>query len=281
MESVKYLIKKFVEHFMIEQVPDYFRVSPPENLATERFTEGGSVYLGKPPGSIWGLPSKLTMERVGIFFSEHNKALRRIKQFFGRDKLHTICDLGGGDGRHTPLLKSIAKIVIPLDTDPSALWKNRSDNGSGVQPVAADFTEKFPIISEGVDAVFSAATLHLFSPARFDKISKEVDRIIKPNGKLFLDWSYDINRTYIETGKPKLLIFGEERQLGCQESIDLLKKAFPNFELDFEEGDVINRSFTDVEEPYTITCKSLLVTGIKRKKSSIKFFTLLPISSLP
>ena len=254
MEYVKFLIKIFEEHSMIEPggVPDFFRISPPEDIQRERFTEGGEVYFGKP-GSVWGEQSPLTAKKVHKFFSG--------------GKLPIIFDLGGGDGRHTPLLKSIAKIVIPLDADPSALWKNRSDNRSGVQPVVADFTEEFPIISEGVDAVFSAATLHLFSPARFDKISKEIDRITKPNGKLFLDFSYDINRVYIQTGAPKPLIFGDEKHLNREETIVLLKETFPSFDITFEEGDAINRKFNDVVEPYKITCKSLLVMGIKRKKS--------------
>lgn len=46
-------------------------------------------------------------------------------------------------------------------------------------------------------------------------------------------------------------------------AIKMIKEAFPNFQITFENGDKIMETFDEANPPYKFTCKNLLVTAIK------------------
>ncbi len=225
----------------------------PENLPKKVYTEDRD-YLKDKPGSIWGEPFP--------------KTAKKVREFFGSVK--TICDIGSGDGRHTALLSEVADNVIALDIDESALLKNKRDNPSVVlRPAVINIyeTPKLPFKDREIDGIFSAGFLHLFSPDDFKQIAKKIDRVVMYEGKILIEFPIKIERLNIKTGKP-LSRIGKVKSYSRDEVSRLMCEAFPNFQIEIEDGDDVQRTFSEVNIPYRVTGKNLIVTAIKQSNTN-------------
>jgi len=127
--------------------------------------------------------------------------------------------------------------------------------------VQANIKKSLPFETGGIDAVFSTGLLHLFEPNVFRKIALEINRVLRPEGKVLLDFGINIKRVELETELPYKP--GKKPSLNRKEAVDMIRSAFPGFEIKFNDGDKMKRKFKDANPPYKIHCENLLVTAIK------------------
>lgn len=96
----------------------------------------------------------------------------------------TVIDLGAGTGKFTPRLLETGAQVIAVEPVAQMLEKL-----SAVLPqvkTLAGTAESIPLPDESVDAVVCAQSFHWFATAR---ALAEIQRILKPGGKLGLVWN--------------------------------------------------------------------------------------------
>ena len=109
-------------------------------------------------------------------------------------KTSIVADVGSGNGRHLIPCAKRCKKVIGLDVSSELLniiqkkiFDNKLDNVDLLHSDAVNI----PLKSESVDAVLYVAALHNI-PERYRRIKslKEINRILKPNGKAIISvWS--------------------------------------------------------------------------------------------
>jgi len=188
--------------------------------------------------------------------------IRTIKDFFGKG-IGRLVNLGCGDGRYDALLSEYGSVTA-IDLDPMPLLKLKRDNPrfNGNNLLVQAKVQVLPMGEGTIQAVFSAGFIHLFDHTTLkEKIAPEIIRILEPGGKMFLDFSYDIQRLDIKTGLPYK--GGEKPSIDREGVINSIINAFPDFQIEFEDGDLIEREFADANPPYKIICKNLIVTAIK------------------
>lgn len=165
----------------------------PENPDKQIFSEGID-YLKKGKQSIWKDPNPLTSKKADGFFGSQIH-LHRLG-INGQTQPGILADLGGGDGRYKSILENFADRIIELDIDPSALLKIKRDTevNEPISLVQANLVEPLPFKTGSVGGVFSAGILHLFSSDSFREIANEINRILEPNGGMFLEFRIDIKQ---------------------------------------------------------------------------------------
>ena len=107
-------------------------------------------------------------------------------------------NIAAGDGRyHLELLKKADSVVVS-DIDESAiskLWDSTpKEFQKNVTTAIFDITKRFPFKNNSFEGVFCTGTLHLFHEDVLEKIVFEMDRVLKNNGKMIIDFATDIRR---------------------------------------------------------------------------------------
>ncbi len=215
------------------------------------FTEGLDYFkTGKT--SIWGKGDKATLQ-----------LLNRI-DIHGR-----WLNLTAGDGRYNVDLLRRVDHVIASDIDASALsklWPTTPQKyRKKLDTKVFNVTKKFPFKRNSFDGVFSTGTLHLFPRSVLKKIFLEIDRVLKPNGKIILDFATDVRRTAPD-GKP--LVFGNEPQYRLAEAKKILRQILKDYQLGLSVSEVIE-DFQRANPPYTLSCKFVLLVADKKSSSRI------------
>src|SRR3990167_2199248 len=144
------------------------------------YTEGIDYSQSEKP-SIWGTGDKDSLELLKKI-EIHGKWL----------------NLAAGDGRYNLNLLEKADSVVASDIDESALDKLRQNTPdelrAKLQTEVFDVTKKFPFENDSFDGVFCTGTLHLFPTEILRQILSEIDRILKPSGRILIDFATDIKR---------------------------------------------------------------------------------------
>ncbi|MDP3093653.1 MAG: class I SAM-dependent methyltransferase [bacterium] len=209
------------------------------------FTEGVN-YFETAKTSIWGTGDKDTMELLGKI-EIHGKWL----------------NLAAGDGRYNLNLLKKADFVVVTDIDESALsklWHNTpKEYRKKLNTKAFDMTKKFPFEDGLFDGIFCTGTLHLFPKEVLRQIIFEIDRILKPNGRVIIDFATDIKRTSLNG---KLIIFGKEPLYTLNDAKRVLKNLFRNYQAQMYESEVIE-DFEAANPPYTLNCKFVILIADK------------------
>lgn len=210
------------------------------------FTEGINYFeTGKV--SIWGTGDKDTL-----------KLLKKIEI---RGKW---LNLAAGDGRYNLNLLKKADFVVASDIDASALsklWHNTPEKyRTKLDTKVFDITKKFPFENNSFDGVFCTGTLHLFPKEILRKIFLEIDRVLKSNGRVIIDFATDIKRI---SPDGKLITFGNEPLYTLEEAKTTLKNLFKNYEVKMYESEVIG-DFQKANSPYTLNCKFIIVIADKK-----------------
>ncbi|OGM21096.1 hypothetical protein A2714_02085 [Candidatus Woesebacteria bacterium RIFCSPHIGHO2_01_FULL_38_9] len=210
------------------------------------FTEGID-YLSSGKPSIWGEGDKETLE------------VMRKTEFNGK-----WMNLAAGDGRYNNFLLEKASAVVATDLDPGALEKLRANTPDNLKKKLKtkvfNILDPLPFKSKFFDGVFSTGTLHLFPKEKLTKIFKEIDRVIKPKGNVFIDFATDIKRI-LPSGKLKNK--ENETSYTIKEAKELLKKLLPNYSLKMVESEVPEEIVKIGKLQYTFGCKFLLVLANK------------------
>lgn len=173
-------------------------------------------------------------------------------------------NLASGDGRYNTFIANIAKEVIDVDIDEGALQKLYDNTPEDIKErlvlKSFNIVEPFPLESDKYDGLFSSGTLYLFPEGVFMNIANEISRILKVGGHIALEWAINIKRIS-PTGEP--VVFGSEPLYDRGKTIKTIKKVFPNFELDFIDGESIYSNESEANPPYEFYCETLLIEGKK------------------
>ena len=210
------------------------------------FTEGIN-YFETNKVSIWGTGDKDTL-----------RLLKKI-EIFGK-----WLNLAAGDGRYNLSLLKKADFVVASDIDASALSKLWQDTPetykSKLETKVFDITKKFPFEDNSFDGVFCTGVLHLFPNEILQKIISEIDRVLRPEGRVIIDFAADIKRV---SPDGKLIIFGNEPRYTLGEAGITLKNLFRNYKMKIHESEVQEEDFTQASPPYKFSCKFLLLVADK------------------
>ena len=214
------------------------------------FTEGID-YFKTDKKSIWGLGDKDT--------------IRLLKNIQLRGKW---LNLAAGDGRYNlSLLEKVDSVVIS-DIDESALsklWQNTPNKyRSKLKTKVFDITKRFPFENETFDGVFCTGTLHLFPEEVLRQIITEMDRILKPDGKVIIDLATDIKRT---SSSDKMIKIGKEPLHTLDIAKKMLKQLFREYKVEIQESEVIEH-VEAANPPYTLNCKFVILVADKNRRSS-------------
>jgi len=210
------------------------------------FTEGINYFTtGKT--SIWGTGDKETLE------------LLDKEEIKGK-----WLNLAAGDGRYNLNLLKKANFVVASDIDESALSKlyyiTPEEYRNKLEIKVFDMTKLFPFNNASFDGIFCAGILHLFPRDIFRKIFYEMDRILKPKGKVIIDFATDIRRV---SPDGKLIVFGDEPQYTLDEAKELLKETFRKYKIKIQELQVFEEEFKASNPPYKFSCKGVLLVAEK------------------
>jgi len=211
------------------------------------FTEGID-YSQTEKTSIWGIGDKDTLE-----------LLRKIEI---RGKW---LNLAAGDGRYNLNLLEKADSVLASDIDESALEKLRQNTPDKfkvkLQTKVFDITKRFSLENNSFDGVFCTGTLHLFPKEILRQIFSEIDGILKPHGRILIDFATDIKRVLPDG---KLYLRKSEPQYGLKEAAKFLTELLKNYKVQIVESEVPEEEIKTRGFVYRFSCKFILLVADKK-----------------
>jgi hypothetical protein len=86
-----------------------------------------------------------------------------------------------------------------------------------------------------------------------------MDRILKPKGKIIIDFATDIKRVSPH-GK---LVFGDEPQYTLDEAKELLRDVFKKYKTRVQELQIFEEEYKEANPPYKFSSKGVLLVAIK------------------
>ena len=172
-------------------------------------------------------------------------------------------NLSAGDGRYNTLLLEKADSVTATDIDEFALRKLEMNTPKRYRKklkiIVLDLTEKFPFENKKFDGVFCTGTLHLFNKENLVKIFSEIKRVLKPYGKIIIDFATDIERRAMN-GKHVYIIKNEPKYT-LKEAIKFLKIVFKDYKTEIHEYSVPREIVNTGKEKYEFECKYILLVA--------------------
>ena len=218
----------------------------PPNEEKGIFTEGID-YRTTGQNSIWGYGYEKTLELLKMGIVHGGKWL----------------NLAAGDGRYNRFLLQNADLVIATDIDAGALNKLEGNTPNKyrnkLSTVVFDLTQSFPFGDAEFDGIFCTGILHLFSKEVLAKIISELDRVIKPGGKVMLEFPSDIKRI---SSQGEMVTFGKEPLYTKNGAEQVLRKFFKGYQLDIYETH-ITEDFTAANPPFTFNSTVIILIGQK------------------
>jgi len=144
-------------------------------------------------------------------------------------------NLAAGDGRYVPeLLSKVSSIVA---TDINRKYLNKFRGKKRVQTKVADLTKKFPFKDDSFDGVFCTGTLHLFDKKVLEFVFSEIDRVLKPKGRLIIDFATDIKRS-LPSGKLKR--YKNEPKYKLKTAKQMLKTLLKDYRVKLYESEWVD-----------------------------------------
>ncbi|MFA7243951.1 MAG: class I SAM-dependent methyltransferase [Patescibacteria group bacterium] len=208
----------------------------------------GIDYSKTSADSVWGTEEKITS--------------KIIDETVTSGKWLNLC---AGDGRFNNRLLSLANQVIAADIDESALEKltriTPKELEKKLKTKILNVTEKFPFKDAEFDGIFCSGTLHLFPEDILRKIFNEMDRVLKPNGKIVIDYAADIRREY---PNGSLWVIENEPNYSLKDAKELLSKMFSNYlvEMFADKSEPERVSFNNKE--YQFSSNFILIRARKK-----------------
>lgn len=208
----------------------------------------GIDYAKTSDNSIWGTEEEITSKVIDETVS------------FG--KWLNLC---AGDGRFNNRLVLHSEKVIAADIDDSALEKLQRITPNNLKPKLEtktfNVTEKFPFGDKSFDGIFCVGTLHLFPKEVFQKIFTEMDRVLKPGGKIIIDYATDIRREYSDG---TLWVVENEPNYSLSEAKLMLSKVFKDYSIEMFTNKSEPEEVTFNDKDYEFSCNFVLIRAIKQ-----------------
>ncbi|MEK6900711.1 MAG: methyltransferase domain-containing protein [Nanoarchaeota archaeon] len=174
-------------------------------------------------------------------------------------------NLSAGDGRYNLNLLEKADSVVASDIDNSALdklWQNTPDTFKPkLKTEVFDITQTFPFKDSSFDGVFCTGTLHLFPKEMLRHIFLEIDRILKPQGEIIMDFATDIKRLLPES---QLYLKKSEPQYTLKEAEKFLKELLKEYKVQIVESKVPEEEIKIQNVVYKFSCKFILLNADKK-----------------
>ena len=197
--------------------------------------------------SKWGIEEKETLDAINEIGLSGN-----------------ILDVAAGDGRFINELLKLSQSVTAIDTYKEELdcLKNNcfKEYSNKLNIEIVDITKAFPYEDNLFDGIFCTGTLHLFNKDKIGFIVKEIERCLKKNGKIVLDFATDIKR-YDKNGKE--VIFEGEGCYSSEEAILLFKKLLNDFSFSIKES-TFSEDNLDEAGYNSIRGNFLIISGYKK-----------------
>lgn len=198
------------------------------------------------------------MSKWGIEEQETLEAIKKMK-FTGH-----ILNVAAGDGRFNNLILETATKVTAIDISEPELELLKKDCPNNLKNKLVteklDITKRMPYQDQTFDGIFCTGTLHLFEEEVLTNILSEIKRILKPNGKLILDFATDITRLD-KNNNP--VTFDQEGNYHTSEAKRIFTEQFNNFDLEIQESVFTEENLDDEAGYHFITGKFLIASGIK------------------
>ena len=189
----------------------------------------------------------------GKLFTEPQEDIPKIVKLFKKKSVKKVLDLGCGSGRHTVYLAKRGFKVYGVDIAPKGIkitkdWLKKEKVQANLK--IGSIYRKLPYQDDFFDAVISTQVIHHEKIENIRKAIKEIERVLKPKGLLFVtvrkrkfkkqwkkgkiiekfghqkvDYKIVEPRTYIPIEK------GEKGLMHYLFNKELLRKEFKNFKI--------------------------------------------------
>lgn len=125
----------------------------------------------------------------GKVFLDPQEDMRKIVKIFKKKGVKKVLDLGCGSGRHTVCLAKNGFDVYGIDIAPVGIkltkdWLKKEKLKASFK--LGSIYQKLPYKDKYFDAVVSTSTINHAKINDIRKLIKEIERILKPNGLIFI-----------------------------------------------------------------------------------------------
>lgn len=128
-------------------------------------------------------------KQYGKVFEKPQEDVPKILKVFKEHDVKRILDLGCGSGRHLVYLAKRGFEVYGIDIAPEGIkiakdWLRNENLKANLK--ICDIYKKLPYKNKFFDAIISTNTLHHAKIKKIRKLIKEMERILKPGGLIFV-----------------------------------------------------------------------------------------------
>lgn len=199
--------------------------------------------------SKWGIEEKETLEAIDeINFSGN------------------ILDVAAGDGRFANRILKSANSLTAIDISNIDL-KILKDNCPNylvdkLNTLVVDITKVWPFSKAYFDGVFCTGSLHLFNKDTIIYILNEIMRVLKPGGKIILDFATDIKRLDKDNN---LIIFDNEVNYTTDEAISFFNTQLKDFNFNIKISSFSEANLDSSTGYRNIYGNFLIISGSKKE----------------
>jgi len=152
--------------------------------------------------------AKLSWDKVfqqkGKVFTRPQEDIPKIIKLFKKENVQKVLDLGCGSGRHTVYLAKHGFDAYGLDISKHGIkiakgWLKKEKLKANFK--IEDMYKKLPYKNNFFDAIVSTQTLHHGRIEKIRKLIKEIKRILRPNGLMFITVRKEVAKKYIPREK--------------------------------------------------------------------------------